>query len=86
MFLRKVSTSVQECTASHSSRRETERDTHRESQTVQTLLSAEARRFQDAIMSEQTLEWFCNAARSAAGVAVVFGLAACLFAARCTTC
>jgi len=66
--------------------RNRERHTHTEGQIVPTLLSEKTRRFQVAIMSEQTLEWFCNAARSTAGVAGVFGLAACLFAARCTTC
>jgi hypothetical protein len=88
MFLRKVSTSLQEWTASHSSRRETQRDAerHREGQIVPTLLFAKARRFQFAILSEQTVEWFCNVARTAAGVAGVLGLAACLLAVRCRAC
>jgi len=83
IFLRKVSISLQEWTASHSSRRETERHTQRGTDCC-TLPLAKARRFQDATVSEQTMEWFCNAARSA--VEVVFGFAVSLFAAHSAAC
>jgi len=45
------------------------------------------RGFRDAILSEQTKEWFCTAARSTAGVTCLIWLFVCLlFAARCTDC
>ena len=55
------------------------REWHRGGSDCSSLLFAWGRGFRETILSEQTKDWFCTAARSVAEVAVWFG---CLFVSR----